>query len=170
MSIERIDRSIHFDRMATVTRHRRASVGRPSAGAVGRFLRPAGSPLWPGGPTRRGAGSPLRPSWQPDLKRDRDAPSTPAALPRSPPPRSRLPCRAPPFVNRRATGEHTFSNPTSIIPTPMLASPYVSPLWGLTWQAHTHPSSARGRAGVPPPPVSWATWLILPVAYACLKD
>ena len=40
--------SHHYDRLAIVTRHRRAPAGQPRWCSGGRFLRPAGSPPWTG--------------------------------------------------------------------------------------------------------------------------
>ena len=93
------------DRFANVTRHRRAPAGRPSAGVrADGSSGPAGSPLWPGGLCAGESPDPFPcvPPGPPDLKRDRDAPSVPAVLHRSPLRRHGSPARGyPPAPSQR---------------------------------------------------------------------
>ena len=107
------------DRSANVTRHRRAPAGRPSAGvraggSSGPWVRLYGREGRGGRGARRGPRGPRssasHSSRSPPRKRDRDAPSDPAALPRSPLPGGGTAERGrPQTLSSGASAEHRVS-------------------------------------------------------------
>ncbi|KAK2873423.1 hypothetical protein Q8A73_024481 [Channa argus] len=148
------------DRLAHQTRHRRAPAGRPSAGVraggssgprVGLYVRE--------GPAQGVRESPRLPPRVPpgptDRKRDRDAPSAPAVLPRSPwrgrgSPAAR--CQGRPSAARRGpSGKHSVSRTLgSVAPTPQTSLGGRSALPSGVRPPSAQSQARRVRPGSPP--------------------
>ena len=186
----------HTDRFAYVTRHRRAPAGQLLL-VFGWTVPPACgfASTWPGGPCAEQGGGP-RSSYlpgRPVLQRDRAAPSDLVVLQRSP---SQVvgvpPAVRPPHSNAAVpSGSIMFLKPCPRGPHPGLsiADLSLSEIQGDHSRGppcrspgpagrrrrgvrSAHPSQGAGPGGRPRcrPLTPRATWLILPVAYACLKD
>ena len=184
------------DRSALVTRHRRAPAGpaqRRRSG--GRFLRPAGSPRWPGFRHRgarssallrlpsRALGSATEMHRLPQVPHDgarrrvggsgRHAQNLPAPCGR----RIKAPANTT-FLETLASASMLHTQSPRLPGSPLPSCPTArcgDGGWGVPAASsakHRKPRArAAGRASPRrPSPAKRATWLILPVAYACLKD
>ena len=156
------------DRLANVTRHRRAPAGRPRAGvqADGSSGPRGFASSAPSGPTDSVA-RPRRPVCPSGLT------TRPAAGSRVPPSADarhplarRRPRKAPRFSKPSAPGDGRRRRPSPPQLRPRRAAP--GPAEADLETPQRTPAGGRPRAaGLECPR---ATWLILPVAYACLKD
>ncbi|KAK2814190.1 hypothetical protein Q5P01_000716 [Channa striata] len=149
------------------TRHRRAPAGRPRAGVrVGGSSGPRVGLHGREGHARRALQTPLRSSQaERSVARPRRPPA-PAVLPRSPR-RSAGPLpreEGTPPAERRGLRKHAFLKPSPALGRPSLIGWAALRASGPPAGAPTQ-SPARATRRCHP-----ATWLILPVAYACLKD